>query len=343
MKKFISCVALVFVSFFAFLIVLKPNICIKAALTGVMLCGNVIIPSIYPFTFCVLFINNSNAATILKPLQPIIKMLWGLNYYEFSLFLLSLIGGYPLGAKLLNESKSLNSALMINYCINAGPAFIILAVGKGVFKNTAVGWVLFLSHIFASIIISLFLHKKVVYEAPKQQKTTLNIVENFVLSASSAADTVIKISALVILFSCISSYIEYFANFFAPLKLLGLLCEVTNAVFKCNNILIVSFLLGFSGFSIWAQIFSLVKNIKINYIKFVFFRLLHGALSTLLTFIALKALKISVSTLSNNVSFNPKMFINTPVVAFSLIIMGIVLIISLGDKKYAGNLIEDIV
>ncbi len=343
MKKLITCVALIFVSVFAFLIILKPNICIKAALTGILLCGNVIIPSIYPFTFCVLFINRSNAANILKPLEPIIKRLFGLNYYEFSIFLLSLIGGYPLGARLLNESKSHNAATMINYCINAGPAFIILAVGKGVFKNVTVGWVLFLSHILSSILIALFLHKKAVYEPPQHKKVSLNIVENFVTSASNAADTVIKICALVILFSCIGGYIEHFSTYLSPLSYLGLLCEVTNAVFKCNNALVVSFLLGFSGFSIWAQIFSLIKGIKINYIKFIFFRLLHGALSSLLTLIALKVLKISASTLSNNISFNYKMFISTPVVALSLIIMGIVLIISLSDKKYAGNLLEDIV
>lgn len=343
MKKLISCVALIFVSFFAFSILLKPDICIKAALTGVMLCGNVIIPSIYPFSFCVIFINNSNAANILKPLNPITKFVFGLNYYEFSLFSLSLIGGYPLGAKLLNESKSHNADLMLNYCINAGPAFIILAVGKGIFKSEAVGLVLFLSHILSSVIIAIFLRKKTVYEAPKQTKLTLNIVENFVISASAAADTVIKICALVILFSCIGSYIEYFAHYFAPLKLLGLLCEVTNAVFKCNNILIVSFLLGFSGFSIWAQIFSLAKNIKINYIRFIFFRLLHGILSSLLTLTAIKLLKISVSTLSNNLTFSTKIFISTPATALSLIIMGIVLTISLSNKKYAGNLMEDIV
>lgn len=343
MKKLINSIGLILVSAFAFFIILKPSICIKAALTGIMLCGNVIIPSIYPFTFCVLFINGSNAANILRPLNNIIKKFFGLNYFEFSLLLLSLIGGYPLGAKLLSETQNRNSALMLNYCINAGPAFIVLAVGKGVFKNVTVGWVLFLSHILSSLIIALFLHKKTVYEPPQYQKASLNIVENFVASASNAASTVIKICGLVILFSCIGGYIEHFSAYFSPLYYLGLLCEVTNAVFKCNNILIVSFLLGFSGFSIWAQIFSLMKNVKINYVKFILFRFLHGAISSLLTFIALKVIKISVTTLSNNVSFNYELFISTPAVAFSLVIMGIVLIISLNNKKYAGNLIEDIV
>lgn len=341
MKKAVNCIGMILISFFAFLVLLKPNICINAAISGVLLCGNVIIPSIYPFTFCVLFMHNGGVSTILKPFNKPIQKIFGLNYHEFSIFLLSLIGGYPMGARLLSNNKNAHS--MINYCINAGPAFIILAVGKGAFKSLTVGWILFLSHILPSAIIALLTRPKIKTRSYAKENTTVNIIDNFVTSAASAADTVIKICALVILFSCISGYIEHFSVHFPPLYYLSLLFEVTNAVFKCNNILTVSFLLGFSGFSIWAQVFSMLKKVKINYLKFVFFRILHGGLSTIITFIQLKLFKLNAFTLSNNISFNYKPFINGGAVAVSLIIMGIVLIISLENKKYAGNLIEDIV
>lgn len=343
MKKVLNLIGLCFIAAFAFLIILKPEICIKSTVSGILLCGNVIIPSIFPFTFCVIFINQSGALKYLKPIDKLTSLVFGMNYYEFSLFLLSLVGGYPLGARLLSNSKikSEKSANMINFCINAGPAFVVLAVGKGVFKNISVGWVLFSSHIIASFIIALIL---------RQQKSTappviksLGVVNNFVLSASAAAETVIKICSLVILFSTISGYIEYFSLYFKPLIWLALLSEVTNAVFKCNNILTVSFLLGFSGISIWCQVLSLLKDTQINYFKFVFFRIIHGTLSAGITLLLLKILKISITTLSNNVDFNFSLFASSPAVALSLLMMGIVLIISLYNKKYAGNLIEDIV
>ena len=128
-----------------------------------------------------------------------------------------------------------------------------------------------------------------------------------------------------------------------PLYFITLLCEVTNAVFKTDNILLVSFLLGFAGLSIWAQVFSLLKGVKINYLGFILFRILHGGISSAVTYLLLKVLKFSVNTLSNNIRFDYKLFVNGPAVAFSLIITGIVLIISLYNKKYAGNLINDIV
>lgn len=343
MKKAINYFGVSFIVALAFLIVLKPNISIESTLAGLMLCGNVIIPAVYPFTFCVLFIKNSGILRLLKPFNNLTSRLFGLNFYEFGIFLLSTVGGYPLGAKLLSDSKLSKTPIMINYCINAGPAFIVLAVGKGVFNSALLGWILLFSHIFSSVIIAFFTKPRLKSVTPSPNEKALNIINNFVISASSGAETVIKICSTVIIFSVVGGYIEHFSHQLKALKYLGLLCEITNAVFKCRNILTISFLLGFAGFGIWAQVFSLLKGIKINYLKFITFRILHGSISAGLTFLLLKIFKISISTLSNGVKFDYKLFINGPAVAFSLIITGFVLIISLYNKKFAGNIIEDIV
>ncbi len=345
MKKTLSFIAVIFISFFAFLIILRPEICLKSTLSGILICGNVIIPSIYPFTFCVLFIKSSGALKLLKPFDFITKFLFHLSFYEFSLFLLSLLGGYPTGAKLLSganiENKKLN--LMLSFCINASPAFVILAVGKGVFKSAFIGWVLYLSHILSSLIIALCLGRFIKKENGFKMPKSVGAVNNFVQSAADSADTVIKICGLVILFSAVYGYIEMLSLYIKPLKYLGLLCEVTTSVFKTDRILLSAFLLSFGGFGIWCQIFAILKHKKINYLLFAAFRVLQGILSASLTFLLLKAFKITVFTLSNNINFNISAFINGPSVAISLIIMGIVLIISLYNKKYAGNLIEEMV
>ncbi len=343
LKKALNFLGLVLIVLFAFLIILKSDICVKSALSGLLICGNVIIPTIYPFTFCVLFIKSSGVFKILKPFNSLTIKLLGLNYYEFAIFLMSLIGGYPIGAKLLSDSKIQKTPTMLNYCINAGPAFIILAVGKGVFKSLTIGWILFFSHILSSIFIAFFHKFKAKPEPTPTTPKPINAVDNFIISASAAAETVIKICSIIIIFSVIGGYIELFSKQFSTLYYLGLLCEVTNAVFKCNNVITVSFLLGFSGFGIWAQVFGILKTVKINYMKFIIFRLVHGGLSASFTLLLLKTFKITVNTLSNGIRFNYDLFKSGPVVAFSLIITGIIFIISLYNKKFAGNLVEDIV
>lgn len=343
LKKVINVLGVILILAFAFLIIFKPTVCTNSALSGILLCGNIIIPTIYPFTFCVLFIKNSGALRFLKPLNNLTNRIFGLNYYEFAIFLLSLIGGYPLGARLLADSKLEKTPIMINYCVNAGPAFIILAIGKGVFNSAKIGWILFFSHISSSLIIALFSKRKFKFSSPPKTEKSLNCVDNFVTSAAAAAQTIINICSVVIIFSVVSGYIGLFSQSFKPLYFLGLLCEITNSVFKCNNVLTVSFLLGFAGFGIWSQIFSILKLQKINYAIFMVFRLIHGFLSAVITLILLKVLKLTAYTLSNGIGFVFLPFTNGPIVAFSLVITGIVLIISLYGKKYVGNLMEDIV
>lgn len=340
----------VFLSFLLLILILiNPEICKNGAATGLIISGNIIIPSIFPFSVFVLLLLKTGLLSKLKFLNKPCLKLFGLSSNEFSVFLLSLIGGYPLGAKLLNEAvlhkkiEKATASIMLNYCVNAGPAFIILVVGSGILHSKKLGLILFFSHISASFILASLLKKRIKPQESTPQKTNLNIMDNFVLSVCESASATISICSFVVIFSVILSYINFYSIKFPILKNLSYLLEVTNAVTKSRNILLISFVLGFSGFCIWFQAFSQVKSFKINYTLFVFFRIVHAFLSCGLTSLALKILKINAPTLSNGIGacYN---FSNSSVsVAISLIIMGIIFIISLYSKNFAGNLLEDLV
>lgn len=318
-----------------FLMILNPDICKNGAVYGLMLSSNVIIPSIFPFSVLVLFMLKTNLLENLK-----------INN-QITLFLLSLIGGYPVGAKLLNEavsSQKMNSKTAeksLNYCINAGPAFIILAIGKGVLGSKLMGYILFISHILSSFLIMLILKPEI--PKNKYNSQNCNLIDSFVLSVSDAASSTFSICSFVVVFSVIINFINYYSKKLKPLKYIGLLLEVVNATTTTKNIILISFLLGFSGICIWFQIWSVTKSFKINYIKFIIFRILHGSLSAILTALIIKIFNITLPTLSNGISANYVFTNYTPQVAISLIIMGLILIISLYTKNYAGNLLEDLV
>ncbi len=316
------------------LMIINPEICKNGAVYGLLLSSNVIIPSIFPFSVLTLFILNSSVLEKLK-IPPV-----------FSVFILSSIGGYPIGSKVLEQSvafKKIDSNLaskMLNFCVNAGPAFIILAVGCGILNSKILGYVLFVSHILSSLVLMIL-------SKPKVQNTSsnrhLNIIDNFVLSVSQSAASTISICSYVILFSVIISYVNYYSEKLIFVKFLSLFLEVTNGISQTKNIYFISFLLGFSGICVWFQVFGMAKNFKPQYIKFALFRLLQGALSSGFTYILLKIFKISVPTLSNNITANFSFTNYAPSVAVSLIIMGLIFIISLNTKNYAGNLLEDLV
>lgn len=343
MKKALFSIGIFCVFIFIISNLTNPEICVNSVFSSLVLCGNVIIPSLFPFTVCVLFILRSSILEKLKFLNKFTGKLFGHNHQMFSVFLLSMVGGYPVGAKLLNESGlEKNKKIMINYCVNAGPAFIILAVGNGILNSIKLGYVLFSSHIFSSIILALFYKNSTKAEEYSHQKQKINIIDSFVQSVSDSANTVFSICSFIILFSVITGYINFYSKKYHFLKYLTYFLEVTNAVSQAKNIFLISFLLGFGGICVWFQIFSLANNFKINLPQFILSRIIHGILSSALTLLFLKIFKISVGTFSNNKSFLFLPYSNLSV-AISLLIMGIILIISLYSKKITGNILEDLV
>ena len=326
------------------LIVAEPQICRNSAYKGLLLCGRVIIPSLFPFTMCVLFILKSG---IFEELSKIT----GLNFYEFGVISLSFIGGYPIGAKLLNEAvkqnriSPLRASRMLNFCVNAGPAFIVGAVGDGLLQSRKLGYYLLLAHIISSAVLGVFISvitKKEQVNTAKQPQM-LGFADNFVLSSAEAASAVMSVCGFVILFSFINGYISFLAQKFAGLKSLTFLTEVTNAVSQTDNLFTIAFLLGFSGFGVWFQVITLAREFKINIWKFILFRILHGTISAALLFVILKIFGVSVPTFSNGKAFSVTYIYSTPVLSVCMLLMCIVFVISLEGKKYAGKITEDIV
>ena len=139
------------------LVITNPKVCTEGAVKGLLLSGRVIIPSLFPFTACVLFIMKSGGLSLLDFANPFTKRVFRLSPQQFSLMLLSFIGGYPVGGKLLNEAvksgkiSKENAGIMLNYCVNAGPAFIVLAVGGGILGSKKIGYLLLLAHIICCL------------------------------------------------------------------------------------------------------------------------------------------------------------------------------------------------
>lgn len=349
--KFVNLLATISVFCFIALIICEPKICTHGACQGILLCGRVIIPSLFPFTVCVLFILKSGVLSILNFTAPFTKKVFNITPELFSIMLLSFLGGYPIGAKLINELVTLkkidakSAGVMLNYCVNAGPAFIILAVGNGILGSKNIGYLLLASHITASFILAIICGQFLSLNTnEKTSKTTkLNAIDNFVISTSEASTATFNICGYIIFFSTLNSYIELIELNLKPIKYLKPLLEVANGISLTKNIFIISFLLGFGGFCVWCQILSLSRKIKIDYIKFIISRILHGILSILLTSILIKIFKISLPTFSNGKEFSLNFTYNNISLSISMICMVIILLISIYSKKCAGKILEDLI
>ncbi len=268
---------------------------------GIKLCETSVVPSLFLFTAVTLFLSYSGGCRVLgRVISPITKPLLGLKDVCSSVFLMSLISGYPVGAKVLSAefkkgSVDRGSALkMLTFSVNAGPSFIVTAVGFGVLKSNADGWRLYMAHVLASIIMAGVVRflpdswfdkykqsSTVTADSPTDKLsnsvTTPTVGDAFVLSVNDAAKTMLTVAAFVVFFAGVggmfgsSGFGQYIRE----------ILEVTVGVGGCSRGQLpkVAFLLGFGGISVIFQVISAAKDLKPPLLLVVVSRVLHGTLS----------------------------------------------------------------
>ncbi len=318
-----------------------PHLSAKGARDGLLMCGEIIIPSLFPFCVIALFCQKSGVLNLFaKILSPISKKLFHLTGEQFCAFLMSFTAGYPVGMKMIkalhNDGKISQSRAkrMALYSVNAGPAFIISAVGGGMLNDRTVGKYLLLAQAVATVLLAIIVEWRQCAENIETKCKEENLRDAFVESAADGASAVFGICGWVVLFSAFLSIINcgIFPTLFT--KVISYCCEVTNGLYIASgNILVMSALLSFSGFSVHCQIYSLGKECAPKYSIFLACRLFHAAVSSAITYICLtldirtiKTLSNSVSTIRQNTSF-------TYASALALILMSVFLIISVSERK----------
>ena len=130
---------------------------------GLFLCSYSVIPALFPFMALSVFICRSSAAEFFSKLfRPITKLL-KIPENCGGILLAAAIGGYPAAAKCINDSvcggflDRKTASIMLCFCVNAGPPFLISAVGIGVFGSIRTGFLLFAAQFLSSAIIAVLL------------------------------------------------------------------------------------------------------------------------------------------------------------------------------------------
>ena len=324
------------------LILLFPKITSDGVIDGLILCSQVIIPSLFPFCALALFCQKSNVISFLSKLfSPVSRKIFHQSGEQFCVFLMSFLAGYPVGVRLIRElyeqkKLSLHRArLMSLYCVNAGPAFILTAVGQGILNDRILGVILLLANTIATLILAFVTEFREEPDVDNIKPKNIPLGDAFVCSTAEAAGSIFGICAWVVLFSAFLAVINcgIFPAFLC--KALSVTAEVTTAAANAGgNILIISSILSFCWLSVHCQVYSVGKEIMPSYLIFLGFRSLHAIISTAITYILVKLDHRTVTTISNGILVHRANTSFSYAGAASLILMSVCLIISIsGNKK----------
>ncbi len=325
------------------LFIMFPDSMIMGATKGMLICSDVIIPSLFPFSAICIFMFNTNIIKMLERIiNPLTKGIFKLTGQEFCIMLMSFLGGFPVGATLINKlviQKAITknkAEQMLCYCVNPGPAFVIIAIGQAVLGNKVLGIMIYLSNLLSAIFTCLLFSltsknsAKISYLMPK--RTEMPISDMFVDSVASACSAVINICGFVILFSTVISLVLDLGSDVLIVKYLVSLLEISNGVSLVRNVYYLSFLSAFSGFCVHMQILTSCTAFKVNYLKFLIFRIFNGVCSCLITLIQIKISGISLPVMSTqNVYTLMPTGVSLPLCA-AMIFMSITLLVSINEK-----------
>lgn len=318
---------IIFTLFLIFLIMFsKSNM--QAAKNGLSLWAKNVVPSLLPFFIASELLNYTNLPYYLGKLtNKFMKPLFNVPGEASYIFIMGIISGYPIGAKIVNKfyedgilTKS-EAERILAFSNNSSPLFIIGTVGISLFGYTPIGILLFITHILSCLTVGLifgFFSKFKYVKNSRYVETSSNSAPyNFsnlgtILSNSitNAISTILLIGGFIILFSLIISILNntnIINSFSHMISFLGLreeyingiiagLLEITNGISSISSIndkifstkiIITAFLLGFAGMCIFMQILSIVAKNSLSMKPYIIGKLMQGLFAALYTSIAI--------------------------------------------------------
>jgi len=326
-KNFIICI---FISILIILFILNINQCITAAIDGCKLWYKSILPTTFPFiVICNLLTYYDGISLYSKFLGPLICKPLGLSKTCSFPIVASILCGYPLGAKYCVDLYSMDYIKkdeyerLLNIASNVGPLFLIGSVGGTLLGNVSLGYILLIGNYLSIIFIGLITKKKRTTIKSSSLPCPKYEITNFGSSIKNAVqngiNTTLSIGGFIIIFSVVISLIKsnvYLYVIFEHLEILfnlpagTLYClflgsiEMTNGCSIISTLSlslplklsIISFLCSFSGLAVIAQVSSFVSETKINYGKYIFFKIIQGIFSFIITYISFILLPTSIYT-----------------------------------------------
>ena len=225
---------------FTICLILFSNTNLIAAKNGLLLWASAVIPSLFPFFVATELLSNTNIVSFLgKHLNKIMRLLFNVPGEAAFAFVMGLISGYPVGAKIVSKFKEdgictkEEAERMIVFTNNSGPLFIIGTVGITLFGNSTIGILLFITHLLSCITVGILLKytskPKSSYtynEQNLEQKKNIkfsDLGEILGKSITNSISTILMIGGFIVIFSVIisilnqSHILDLIYNIFRPI------------------------------------------------------------------------------------------------------------------------------
>ena len=316
---------------------------------------NVLLPSLFPFMFLSAFASEYGiSAQLGRLLAPITRTLFCLPEEAGMTILLGLIGGFPVGAvgisSLLMQGKITDKQAqrMLCFCVNPGPAFMINAVGDGIYGSSVIGILLFCAQTAASLLIGIIIG----IIAGRKEKIPVNntitadakdFSSAFVLSTRRACSSSVSLCSMVVLFSSFSTLAMAVLDIPTDSlegTIIRAVLEVTDGCLCIAKekypLFVTAMCIGWGGVSVHFQIFSALERLNINKLQFILARLTVGAASAGIVYLICEHTDISIAVFAKTQELTAEFSSVTVSGSLALFISSILFVIFINKRETAA-------
>ena len=273
-------------------LVAAPSQAIEGAKNGLALCGNVIIPSLFPFfVLSSLVVDLGLAAYLGRALEKVMRPLFRVGGSCAAAVAMGFVGGYPVGARTAlqlyqqGQCTRAEAERLLAFCNNSGPAFILGVVGAGVFGSGRVGLLLYLTHAAASILVGILFRFHGGRDAGREKRPvratfeTVRASSAFTGAVVKALQSTLSICAFVVFFSVVLELLSAYGVLAALAQVLAMfgvgeewarrlvagLLELSSGVSSLTGagsqgVSMAAFMLGWAGISVHCQVLSFIGD-----------------------------------------------------------------------------------
>ena len=292
-----------------FLMIISPSIAISSFTKGITLWATKVLPTLLPFFILTKILSYTSIVDqIGKYLSPITRKLYGVGGIAGYIYIMSIISGYPVGAKLTSDyyksgKLSQGQAYTItSFTSTSGPLFILGTIGIGMYHSTHLGIIILISHYVGALINGLLFRNKHKYVINDSELIVNDNKLSITDIMSSSINSILLIGGFIALAFMITELLINYRCFIAiewVLGNVGIDTNITNATLSgiieitTGSMMLTSttlsfkplatiltFLVSFGGLSIHTQAYIFLSSFNMPYSKFLLQKICHAIISS---------------------------------------------------------------
>ncbi len=283
------------------------------------LCVSTIIPSLFCFMVLSAFLSGSGLGKWLSlPLLPLMKWL-KLPSGCGGILLMSLLGGYPAGAKGIRDAwqkGQLGEGVLQRlclFCICPAPSFVIVALGERLLGNRQLGLLLYGAQVLALLLLAALSSFFTEDLHPGERLRYLRKGVDKSLSAAlvDAVDfschTLLHMCGFVVLFGVTAALLGQLPLSSEQHSILSAALEITVGSRQLaesggsHRLQLLAFFLSFGGTAVLFQLKNILQDVPCSFGRLLTGRILHGGLSVGIFQLLLRCFPQALEVLSGEV------------------------------------------